>query len=71
MLAAIREFDRVGREAFRRVHGFGPARRYVLVYDGESYDSKAIAGVAHGYMPGERPLLSTRVTDLRRVRPKA
>ena len=47
--AAIAEFDRVGREAFLAQHSFGPARRYMLVANGRFYDSKAIAGVAHGY----------------------
>lgn len=43
---AIAECDRMGREAFLREHGFGPARSYVLIYEGREYDSKAIAGVA-------------------------
>jgi hypothetical protein len=30
----------------------------VLVHDGKRYDSKAIVGVAHGLLPGERPLAS-------------
>lgn len=49
VLAAIEECDRVGREEFLRMYGFRPARLYLLVYDGRQYDSKAIAGVAHGY----------------------
>jgi hypothetical protein len=48
VLAAIREFDERGREAFLAAHGFGPARNYFLEYGGVRYDSKAIAGVAHG-----------------------
>jgi hypothetical protein len=32
--------------------GFGKARGYVLVRKGQLYDSKAIAGVAHQYLPG-------------------
>lgn len=59
VLEAIEECDRLGREAFRSVHGFGPARRYVLVHNDKPYDSTAIAGVAHGYLPGKRPLRST------------
>jgi len=58
VLAAVEECDRLGREAFRREHGFGPARRYMLVYDRKSYDSTAIVGVAHGYLPGGQPLSS-------------
>ncbi|MDB4873379.1 MAG: endonuclease, partial [Gemmatimonadales bacterium] len=56
VLAAIAEFDRLGREEFLSRYGFGPARRYLLVYRGAEYDSKAIAGAAHGYLPGRQPL---------------
>lgn len=48
VLEAIREFDRLGRDAFLEKYGFGRARRYFLEYDGRAYDSKAIVGVAHG-----------------------
>jgi len=57
VLAAVQESDRLGREAFRRQHGFGPARCYMLVHDGKAYDSRAIVGVAHGYLPGQQALL--------------
>ena len=53
---AIEEFDRIGRAAFLEKYGFGRARDYVLQRDGRSYNSKAIAGVAHGYLPGRTPL---------------
>jgi MoxR-like ATPase len=57
VLAAIREFDEIGRDEFLERYGYGPARDYVLVYEGKRYDSKAIAGVAYGYdHPGEAPL---------------
>jgi len=60
VLKAINEYDQKGREAFLREHGFGPARNYYLVYQGKSYDSKAIAGVAHGYQhPNLGPLRSS------------
>src|SRR4051812_21567862 len=55
---AIAEFDRLGRESFLRTYGFGKARGYVLVHNGHSYDSKAIAGVAHKYLPGRAQLTS-------------
>ncbi|GAA2342736.1 HNH endonuclease [Streptomyces sparsogenes] len=42
----------MGRENFRRSHGFGRAKTYELVLDGVRYDSKAIAGVAHLYSVG-------------------
>lgn len=48
VLAAIAEFDQIGREAFLRKYGYRPARQYVLVHNGREYDSKAIAGVAAG-----------------------
>ncbi|MGW0546144.1 HNH endonuclease signature motif containing protein [Streptomyces altiplanensis] len=55
ILCAIEEFDRMGRESF--LHGrFRPARRYLLAHNGRQYDSKAIVGVAHGYLPGRTAL---------------
>lgn len=42
----------MGRETFRRSYGFGRATTYELVLDGDRYDSKAIAGVAHLYSVG-------------------
>src|SRR6201996_8372092 len=56
VLAAITEYDELGQNAFLGKYGFHPARSYVLVHDGKSYDSKAIVGVAHGYLPGRQPL---------------
>ena len=52
VIQAIEEFDRLGRDAFLEAHGFKSARRYLLEHDGRLYDSKAIVGVAHGYVPG-------------------
>jgi len=49
VLAALAEFDRSGRDRFLEEHGFGSARSYFIVHDDREYDSKAIAGVAHGY----------------------
>lgn len=56
VLAAIAEYDRLGQEEFLSLHGFDRARQYVLVHDGKRYDSKAIVGVAHGYLPGKAAL---------------
>lgn len=57
MLEALREHDRLGRDAFLHKHGFRPAHSYVLSHEGRDYDSKAIAGVAHGYQfPTQGPL---------------
>jgi len=56
VLAAIAEYDRIGQPAFLSRYGFDPARLYLLVHDGKSYDSKAIVGAAHGYLAEEFPL---------------
>ncbi len=49
VLAAIREFEELGRATFLATYGFGRSRGYELVFKGKSYDSKAIIGVAHGF----------------------
>ncbi|MEU2281039.1 hypothetical protein ABZ614_03530 [Streptomyces sp. NPDC013178] len=59
VMQAIEEFDRLGRDAFLEHHGFGRARRYFLQHDGKFYDSKAILGVAHGYVAGHEVLCSS------------
>lgn len=53
---AVEEYDRLGRDAFLRHYGFGRARRYMLLHGGRHYDSKAIVGAAHGFVPGQQPL---------------
>ncbi|MGW1544357.1 hypothetical protein ACWCPM_29695 [Streptomyces sp. NPDC002309] len=58
VIQAIEECDRRGRDAFLEKHGFGRARRYLLQHDGRFYDSKAIVGVAHGYLAGQDELES-------------
>ncbi|MEU3366737.1 HNH endonuclease [Streptomyces pseudogriseolus] len=52
VLKAIAEHDKLGREAFLETYHFGRARSYVLVHEGQEYDSKAIAGVAHKWDQG-------------------
>ena len=49
---AIAEFDQLGRELFLRRYRFGKARSFFLVHVGQFYDSKAIAGAAHGFATG-------------------
>lgn len=51
VLAAIAEYDRLGQDGFLYKYGFGRAHHYVLVHNGKRYDSKAIVGVAHGFLP--------------------
>jgi putative restriction endonuclease len=48
VLRALEEFDRLGPDQFLNTYGFKPARTYFLCHGGRDYDSKAIAGVAHG-----------------------
>ncbi|MDQ7809931.1 YDG/SRA domain-containing protein [Amycolatopsis sp. A133] len=52
VLKAIAEFDDLGREAFLGKYGFGQSRRYVVLYEGKQYDSKALLGASHGYATG-------------------
>lgn len=56
VLSAIREYDRLGQDEFLRTYGFKEARSYRLIHNGIPYDSKAIVGVAHGFLPGEKAL---------------
>jgi 5-methylcytosine-specific restriction protein A len=75
VLSAIAEFDRLGREAFLKENDFKQSRRYWIRHGGKLYDSKAIVGVAHGYLPGQRRLKASEfsggighaVTVLRRL----
>jgi len=47
-----RRYDELGQDAFLSKHGFGLARSYFLTRaTAKTYDSKAIVGVAHGYLP--------------------
>lgn len=57
VLAALAEYDNIGQAAFLEKYGFRPARKYRLWHDGKAYDSKAIAGAAFGYLPGNPPPL--------------
>ncbi|WP_328452003.1 HNH endonuclease [Amycolatopsis sp. NBC_00438] len=52
ILQAIAEHDRNPGTVLQD-RGFGPARAYMLVHEGREYDSKAIVGVAHGYLAGK------------------
>jgi len=59
VLKAIDDYDALGQAEFLDTYGFRPARSYVLVHNGRHYDSKAIVGVAHGYLPGRQPLTTS------------
>jgi 5-methylcytosine-specific restriction protein A len=54
--AALREAEKLGRDAFLERYGFAHARQYFVKWNGHQYDSKAIAGAAHGNLPGLQPL---------------
>lgn len=59
VLAAMKEFDTVGRTYFLEKYGFGKSREYMLrdPATGKLYDSKAIVGAAYGFaFPDESPL---------------
>ena len=56
ILQAVAEYDRLGQDRFLEKYGFGKARSYRLVVDGKTYDSKAIVGAAHSFLPGREPL---------------
>lgn len=45
---AIAECDSLGRDEFLKKYGFAYSRKYPLHFDGKTYDSKAILGVAFG-----------------------
>ncbi len=59
VLKAMEDYDALGQSEFLDIYGFHPARSYVLVHNGKRYDSKAIVGVAHGYLPGKEPLTAS------------
>jgi hypothetical protein len=57
VLAAIEEFDALGRDEFLKTYHFAQARDHFILHGGRRYDSKAIAGVAYGkQFPDRGPL---------------
>ncbi|WP_406178981.1 HNH endonuclease [Streptomyces canus] len=52
VLKAIEECDESGRDKFLSDYGYKPATGYLLVHKDQTYDSKAIAGVAHKFDQG-------------------
>lgn len=59
VVAAMHEFDELGRDRFLAKYGFGRARTYVVEHRGRTYDSKALAAVAYGRQHRE-PLRADR-----------
>jgi hypothetical protein len=54
VVRAIREYDRLGPEAFFAEHGFGSSRTYELIWDNRRYPHKAILGTAYEFATGQR-----------------
>ncbi len=61
VLRALEEYDDIGQAAFLDRYGFGRARSYFVIRDGQRYDSKAIAGAAHGYEFGRHCCIEERL----------
>lgn len=60
VIAAMEEFDDLGRDAFLKRYDFGASRRYRIAHDGRFYDSKPILGVAYQHaFPGQPALRHT------------
>jgi hypothetical protein len=58
-LAAIAEFDQLGRAAFLFKYGFGQSTHLFVRHEGKQYDIKALAGAMHGFAdPAAGPLKS-------------
>jgi hypothetical protein len=54
VLRAIKEYDRLGPEAFFAAHGYGASHSYELVWRGKRYPHKALLGTAYEFATGER-----------------
>ena len=46
-------------DAFLAKYRFSKAREYFLIHKGKRYDSKAIAGASHGFLPGKTALAAS------------
>jgi hypothetical protein len=51
---AIKEYDRLGAEAFFSEHGYAPTTTYDLVWEARRYPPKAILGTAYEFATGQR-----------------
>lgn len=54
VLAALRDYDRLGPEQFFSQHGYGPSRSYELIWNERRYPHKAILGTAYEFATGHR-----------------
>lgn len=73
VLAAMREFDEIGRDAFLEKYGFGRSQKYRIRHNGRLYDVKAVLAAAYArQFPDREPLTSENSTSgLRTTVPKA
>jgi len=54
VLRAIKDYDRLGPEAFFSEHGFAPTTTYELAWEKRHYPPKAILGTAYEFATGRR-----------------
>jgi hypothetical protein len=54
VLRAMKEYDRLGPEAFFSKHGFAPTTTYDLVWEKRRYPPKAVLGTAYELATGHR-----------------
>jgi hypothetical protein len=54
VVRAIKEYDRLGPDAFFSAHGFAPTTTYDLVWEDRRYPPKAILGTAYEFATGQR-----------------
>jgi hypothetical protein len=54
VVRAIKEYDRLGPEAFFSAHGFAPTTTYDLIWDERRYPPKAILGTAYEFATSQR-----------------
>ncbi|MER7330959.1 MULTISPECIES: HNH endonuclease [unclassified Micromonospora] len=62
VLEAMAEFDRLGRDGFLETYKLGRALSYFVEHGGKLYDSKALAGYAHGQIPGQHRWITDDLT---------
>ena len=54
VVSAMREYDRLGPDAFFAQHGFAPTTTYELVWEKHRYPPKAVLGTAYELATGQR-----------------
>jgi len=69
VLSAIEEYDQLGDEVFLRRYGFSRTNANLFWYDGRSYESQAVLGVAMKHATGkaERPPAFNGSTDAAKI----